>query len=279
MLFFVAKDYYSGNGEIMDVGAFLGTSSFCLAKGLFENPVVGNKGKRIHAYDAFVPWKEPAGTFDDTIRLLENDFKVTLVNGSFVGSFLDNTKEYQDGISVVQGDILVSKCDRGVEILFIDICKELAIQSHLLHEFYPNIQIDGLVIHQDYHHALLPWIHVVQERLSEYFEMVVVKASYSAVFMLKKNIPISVLEECAAYPFDVSEEIVLFNRALARIPVEQQGDVEIAKAVLLLNHGMIDEADEIYSRQRDRLEGGLADKQLQTNVWAYEWHRKNLIGS
>lgn len=272
MLYFLARDFYTGSGEIVDAGAFLGTSSFCLAKGLADNIRVNSRYKRIHAYDAFKPWREPAGTTDDTIRMLEKDFKVTLIDGSFIHSFLENTKNYSDAIHVVEGDFLWSRCPSSVEILFVDICKNIEIQSHILREYYRKLLLGGIVVHQDYHHALLPWIHVVQERLSEYFEVVVNKASYSAVFMLTKEIPDSVIDECAAYGYSADEQVALIDSAMRRIPKEDVMDVELAKAVLLLNYGRYAESDEIYKRSLKFLEVSY-DHQLQTNIWAYEWHK------
>jgi predicted O-methyltransferase YrrM len=280
MLYYLSRDFYSGSGEIVDAGAFLGTSSFCLAKGLMANPAVKSKYKRVHAYDAFKPWKEPAGSVDDTIRMLEKDFNVTLVDGSFLNDFLKNIEAYRDAIHVVEGDFLSASFSGGIEILFVDICKNIKIQSHLLREFYKKLMPGGVVIHQDYHHALLPWIHVVQERLSDYFEIIVNKASYSAVFMLTRQIPEAVIDECASYGYTVDEQISLIDSAIRRLPEDDMRDVEMAKAVLLINHGRYDEAEEIYERNQKYLEGGL-DHQLQTNVWAYEWHKMCLskVGS
>ena len=51
MLYHLARDYFSGMGDIIDAGAFLGASSFCLAKGLQDNQSIGATSGRIHAYD------------------------------------------------------------------------------------------------------------------------------------------------------------------------------------------------------------------------------------
>src|SRR5262250_2891759 len=52
-----ARDMYSGVGEIVDLGCWLGSTTIPLAQGLFKNINVSTKGKRIHAYDLFV-WEE-----------------------------------------------------------------------------------------------------------------------------------------------------------------------------------------------------------------------------
>src|SRR5262245_40822375 len=55
-LYFAAREFYSGSGEIVDAGAFLGA----LAAGLRDNPTVSDKSKRIFSYDFFA--------FDDFYR-------------------------------------------------------------------------------------------------------------------------------------------------------------------------------------------------------------------
>lgn len=62
MLYFFARDYFRGFGEIVDAGAFLGASSFCLAKGLEDNDEIRAKSGRLHAYDLFTVWREQETT-------------------------------------------------------------------------------------------------------------------------------------------------------------------------------------------------------------------------
>lgn len=56
-----AQDIYSGVGEIVDLGCWLGSTTIPLAQGLRENFNMSTKGKRIHAYDLFVweKWMNP----------------------------------------------------------------------------------------------------------------------------------------------------------------------------------------------------------------------------
>src|SRR5687768_8016221 len=48
------QDIYSGVGEIVDLGCWLGSTTIPLAQGLRKNYKISTKGKRIHAYDLFV---------------------------------------------------------------------------------------------------------------------------------------------------------------------------------------------------------------------------------
>lgn len=50
----LARDQYTGQGEIIDGGAFLGGSTLALATGLRDNPSVANRAGRVDLYDMFV---------------------------------------------------------------------------------------------------------------------------------------------------------------------------------------------------------------------------------
>ena len=53
LLYTLARDQYTGRGEIVDGGAFLGGSTLALANGLRDNRRVQDKNGRIHSYDLF----------------------------------------------------------------------------------------------------------------------------------------------------------------------------------------------------------------------------------
>jgi hypothetical protein len=52
-LYRLAKDDYTGEGEIVDLGCLLGATTIALARGLEKNKRIGSKNHRIHAYDYF----------------------------------------------------------------------------------------------------------------------------------------------------------------------------------------------------------------------------------
>ena len=54
--------FYSGTGEIVELGPWLGSSTFHLISGLENNPYFKTQNKRIHVYDDFVwrsEWMDP----------------------------------------------------------------------------------------------------------------------------------------------------------------------------------------------------------------------------
>lgn len=247
LLFFIARDYYGGFGDVVDAGAFLGASSFCLAKGLGENQRVSGKPGRIHAFDMFQVWKEPGSTDQAVADMMRDIFGVEAANyESTLGVYMKNLGDYGREVSVHPGDILKQNwTGRPIEILFVDICKTLPIWQHVLKVFFPSL-IPGVsvVIHQDWHHPWLPYLHVVQELLSDYFELVEPKANDTAMFRLVDRIPERVLDAASAYDYSAEEQMRLIDRAIERFAGKSRF-LKLAKAVLYLEHGMRDEASKI----------------------------------
>src|SRR5688572_8941497 len=54
LLYDLAGEHYTGQGEIVDGGAFLGGSTLALACGVRDNPHLTRKDGRVHSYDFFV---------------------------------------------------------------------------------------------------------------------------------------------------------------------------------------------------------------------------------
>ena len=157
-------------------------------------------------------------------------------------------------VRVHAGDVMDARWSgRPIEILFVDVAKSLPIWKHVLGTFYPSL-IPGvsILVHQDYHHPLLPWIHVAQEHLAPYFEVVEPHADDSVAFRLAERIPDRVLDDVARYDFPLPDHLPLLERAAARFGAD--GDhVRLAKAVLLGWEGRFREAGDILAAVGERL--------------------------
>lgn len=255
LLHALARDAYRGHGEIIDAGAFLGSSTYCLAKGLEENDRIAHKSGRIHSYDLFQLWQEQGETAEYMADQLMQHFGVAVGDGeSTLHLFTANLGPLARHVRVHAGDIMDARWSgRPIEILFVDIAKSLPIWKHVLGTFYPSL-IPGvsILVQQDYHHPLLPWIHVAQEYLAPYFEVVEPHADDSVAFRLVERIPDRVLDHVGRYDFTVSDQLALLDRAAARFGAD--GDhVRLAKAVLLGWEGRFREAGDILAAVGERL--------------------------
>jgi hypothetical protein len=160
LLYFSARDHYTGRGEIVDGGAFLGGSTLALACGVRDNSTLANRRGRLHSYDRFISDK----------------YVAQFVPGYPEGS---STRPYYDGViadvaehvMVHEGDITTMPwpADREIEILFIDVAKSWDVNDHLLQDFFPRL-IPGVstVIQQDYHWPHTPWLSVTMELLADH---------------------------------------------------------------------------------------------------------------
>jgi hypothetical protein len=184
-LHYYASKKYTGAGEIVDLGCWLGATTFALAKGLELNRKV-NQDKRIHAFDLFY-WQS---SLDQHIigTPYENQF---LPNDDYKWLFLKNTKKYEQKIVTV-GEIIHEKWDgKPIEFLFIDAMKNIPISQVILQNFYPYLLAGkSLVVYQDFDHYYTPWIHLLIYRYRNYFSFVCdIKPCGSIVFKLLKPIP------------------------------------------------------------------------------------------
>jgi hypothetical protein len=162
-LYSLGRDVWSGAGEILDLGAFLGGSAACLAAGVRDGPVQ-DKAARVHSYDWFRFWT-PAhrpflpdfagGDGDDVLPV----YRVT-------------TEPYREIVTATAGDICAQPWDRPVEILFLDFTQSPAQHDAVTRTFYPHLLPGAMLVHQDYVYVICWWLHVWMEKHSRYFEVV-----------------------------------------------------------------------------------------------------------
>jgi hypothetical protein len=160
LLYTLARDRYTGCGDIVDGGAFLGGSTLALGCGLRDNRVVDDKRGRIHSYDLFRADK------------YVNQFLPGYPEGTSTRPYYDQAiAEVADQVTVHEGDITTSPwpADRPIEIFFIDVAKSWEINDFLLDQFFPNL-IPGVstVIQQDYHWPHTPWLSITMALLADH---------------------------------------------------------------------------------------------------------------
>jgi predicted O-methyltransferase YrrM len=234
MLYYLAREDYSGEGAIADMGSFLGGSTICFAAGLRAQAL---EDRVIHSYDLF-----KLGEAERERYFPENppaDLRTRAM-------FEEHLRDYLDLITVHEGDVLGFPWEDGrIETLFIDIAKSYRVFDHLLLNYFPAL-IPGksLVVMQDYLSPQSgPWHHVVMERLADYFEYVVDCDCASVLFLLKKEIPSDVLGQSQWMEIPMDEKLALMERAIERLDTEAKRDFlrsnrEILRKGLDRNWGM-----------------------------------------
>ena len=230
LLFELARTCFSGRGTVVDAGSFLGKSASLLAAGLRANRISSAVSKKIHCFDSFQIYER------HTVEFIQQQLGHQVAIGDSTRIFFDRQVEpVRDLLQVHAGDFLQTHWSAGpIELLLVDIAKSEQLWSHVLSELFPSL-IPGvsIIIHQDYHHAWLPHIHVVMEFLHPFFELVIPRVDGSAVFLMKAPIPPAMLEKAIRNEFSLEERVALMDAAINRIPTTERFLVRCAKVVLL----------------------------------------------
>lgn len=223
-LFSLAKDTYTGEGEIVDAGCLLGGSTVAFGEGLKRNETVELESKysRIHAYDLF--------KYYDYMKDLT--IKETKKEGeSLLPEFSSNVIDYYEFLSIYPGDILKrSWNNEKIEILFIDLSKSRELNQHLVKSFFGNL-IPGksIVIQQDYYFDYCYWIHLTMEFFAEYFETMEYPGGATLPFKLVKEIPKELLEIDIIKELTSNELLLLMDNVIDKNS-QADGILELKKA-------------------------------------------------
>lgn len=188
----------TGEGCIVDLGTWMGSTTEALARGL-------TKPVKIHAYDRYI-W----ATWMD--RTYPGHYKA---GDSFLEEYKERIYPWRDRIEIHPGDLCQQTwTGQPIELLLVDAMKSLELANAIKREFYPALIPGGYLVHQDFFHYYTAWIHPMQYRLREYFEpLYSVKTTY--VFKCIKLVPAST--DYSLDTFDDDELHAAFNwsRSLA----------------------------------------------------------------
>lgn len=232
-----AKNEYSGRGEIVELGCWLGSSTIPLAMGLEKNPKDQAEGRRIHVYDIFT-W-HPAMEECAIGTPLEGKYEP---GDNFIEEYLAAIRPWQDLIEVRAGDLtqIGWEGEKQIEFLFNDASKSWELANSILQNFYPAL-IPGvsLCAEQDFGHYYTSWVHLIRYRLREYFEPVChVPFSGTVVFRYLKKVPADILQQSYSFNSFSEEEIEeAFNYSMGLVSRELQPNVAAAKVMLFIHAG------------------------------------------
>ncbi len=250
LLYLLGRDFYSGQGAIIDGGAFCGASAYAFAAGIADNPRSFSRSKKIFSYDMF-------RCESYTTTYIKNNFymftdlegnkkfsKDTIANGeSFLDVFLFQTQRYADSITANPGSILdYPWIGAPISIFFIDVAKTIKIQNHLFSSYLPYLQLGGCLLQQDFYHPYHPYIHVGMEFLRPYFEILYSKVSVTRAYLLQKPIPAEVIRRVASYDFSTQECLDLMRQCIENTVEAYRLPLRIAELKLQAELGCTDQA-------------------------------------
>ena len=220
-LYSLAKDYYKGDGIIIDAGIFLGGSTVCFGEGLKRNPNLDKAlrlfDKPIQSFDRaivypnFFPFFKRHGIDDSSLK--EGD--------SFESIIRAHINPVSDYVDLKIGDVTDYKSSEDspkIEILFLDIIKEAHINNFVMANwFHRLIPGKSMVIQQDFFTEDLPYIPISMEYLAEYFDYIG-QVHSSSIYILNKSIPQELLQIDYQNDINIEEQMRLIDQAKNRTP-------------------------------------------------------------
>lgn len=244
--YWLARNYASGSGFIVDAGTFLGASTFCFAAGAAAAGHYTFDGRPIvQAYDYFAAMDQYVA------NAIARDFRPIKEGESYIDIFQYQTGKYASLIETHPGDFLEKSWGGSpIEILFIDLAKTQSLCCHVIRQMFSAL-IPGksLVIHQDYYHCWHPYIHITMEYLDEYFELVDSLIPHqSRVWRLVKAIPEAELARLAAYDLSAADRIQLLDRLVLKSSDRVKQMIEVVRLWQRVSDGSLVEALEDYKR-------------------------------
>ena len=244
-LYVYSKDLYNGNGEIVELGSFLGATSIPLAKGLLQNPSITRGGKKIHVYDLFV-WSDGMNDAVAGTNLV-GKYKA---GDKFIDEYRRRTAKYSGQIEIHAGDLnICSWSGTGIAFLLVDAMKSLDLANAIVHNFYGSlIPSEGLVMHQDFAHYYIPWIHLLQWRFRDHFEFEIeIPASSSVVFRCIKQIPDELLRQRIILESFSDEEVnAAFSYCSGLVSTEKLPYILASKVMYYIHTGRYLEAERTF---------------------------------
>ncbi len=236
-----AKHIYTGSGEIVDLGCWLGSTTIPLAIGLVKNPNSKASAGKIYAYDNFI-WQS---WMDESVAGTPLDGKYQ-DGDSFLEEFSKRIGPGKDRIRVHAGDLRQIAWDGGkIEFLLIDAMKSWELANSIVRAFYPAlIPGSSFVLHQDFAHWYTSWIHLLHYRFRQYFDMAYdIPHSTSIVFKLRKSLPSQLTTKTYSLSsFKASEIHSAFDYSLSLVCKNKRPNVAAAKVMLFIHLGDLSQA-------------------------------------
>ena len=242
-LYQYASHEYSGEGEIVDLGCWLGSSTISLGMGLANNDRVKVKENRIHSFDLF-KWTPAMAKHPSIVGTsMEGKYQQ---GESFLDEYLKRVESWGLFIDANQSDLTQTHWtgDSKIDYLFIDAMKSWSLIENIMKGFFPFLVPErSLIHHNDWINTLQYEIHLLMYRLRDCFEPIA-QVKNAMIFKLKHPVSDDILNDSySSESFSEQEIDSAFNYALtiSSIP-ETHPSIAAAKVKCLIDIGKLEKA-------------------------------------
>jgi hypothetical protein len=283
-LYWLTSSVWRGSGQVVEIGPWLGGSTYCLAAGMQSS---GHETKkRLVVYDNFV-WREfmserdtavlkPGDCFHSefrknisTYKSIVDSYKQALPD-EFIQSDQDAiSKRYvkEENVAIFQG----LPNSQPVEILFVDGAKSWLGLKHLLfHVTERLIPAESILVCQDFKYWGNYWVPLMLTFLSEYLQPIHnVLSATTITFRLVKPIPRNVLEALANHIAEVptNDSLAALDRAAEMLRKNEDAlgsaHVRLGKVMFLSHQNMLDQAAAAFRECQSNWPVGMSTLQLE----------------
>jgi hypothetical protein len=236
-----AAQTYRGTGAIVDLGCFLGASTISLAQGLALNSKI--RQKQIHAYDLFI-----GDEFYEAWAKGKQVEGLLTAGGSFLPEFLRRTQKWRDQIVVHEEDLRYARWEEEpIEFLFIDAMKSPELATAIASEFFSQlVPGQSYVAHQDFAHYYTSWIHLLQFRLRDCFEVIAdIPGSGTVVFRCQTKLSPGQWGDLSLASAPPAEIEAAFAYSMGLVSEDKKINVLAAKAMAYVHRGELERARQV----------------------------------
>lgn len=285
LLYWLAKEVYSGEGIIVDAGIFLGASTYAFASGFKENNIINNSArtyaKPISSYDIAI-WVGSMDRYKDNpaFKELFKDNNISAGN-SFEIILQELLSDHLDVVDLRVGDIIqLAETENLVEIVFYDCLKNSERDVAAFNAFCPKF-IPGktIVVQQDYFYQSAPHHKIRQEFLSPFFTYLG-HIRDSAVFRLEQAVHKGYFTNDPVESLSLAEKLALIEQAAMRASSPRFMLLTLLSAVeFLVENGQLNLAREKVfelEKQASQLCGEEPDFHLDYAIRMISSMKKNL---
>jgi hypothetical protein len=234
LLYWLACDYFTGVGRIVDGGSFLGGSTAALASGLAAR-ADGPWEKTIVSYDLF-------RVEEYTLAHYGKHFPDRTIGASFRPVYDAHVAPWKQHIKVREGDACrIGWSGEPIELLFLDMVKLWQLNDVVLEQFFPCL-IPGrsVIIQQDYLWGACPWIHITMELMAGSVEILDSMPNGSVVYLLTGPVPAELIGMKLRETLSPKRQGELMDCAVERWQGEERGLVELARVMLIAEQNVAD---------------------------------------
>jgi hypothetical protein len=137
--------------------------------------------------------------------------------------------------------------EEPIEFLFIDAMKSPELATAIASEFFPQlVPGQSYVAHQDFAHYYTSWIHLLQFRLRDCFEVITdIPGSGTVVFRCQRKLSPGQWGDLSLVSAPLAEIEAAFEYSMGLVSEDKKTNVIAAKAMAYVHRGELERARQV----------------------------------